>query len=217
MLGALQEALNLQSLISVDRTERFSIQLEYFRVIVREGCIVRALLKTPNNPKHESKYSYHQLVLVMGSVLKSRSQEINESAEGDISVNKPGAPDLSRDCNQRVKDPEIPRLFRKLWSSVTDDNPLTLFGFRRFRTSHLLNLRLLEEEIDQLDHKIFQAGLNLGIEPTSADKLGLKNSKRDKSAPSPEEVLDPTLVSRLRQLLKDYGKCVVVISSRYLS
>ena len=147
----------------------------------------------------------------MESILESRSQGIKtQCAEGEISANKPGASDFPQ-------DPEISRLFRKLWSSVTDDNPLTLFGFRRFRTTHLLNLRLLEEEIDQLDHKIFQAGLNLGIEPTSTDKLGLKDSKRDKYAPSPEEALDPTLVSKLRQLLKDYGKCVVIRSSRHLA
>ncbi len=154
----------------------------------------------------------------MESILESRSQGIKtECAEGEISANKPGASDLPQDYHHRVEDPKISRLFRKLWSSVTDDNPLTLFGFRRFRTTHLLNLRLLEEEIDQLDHKIFQAGLNLGIEPTSTDKLGLKDSKRDKYAPSPEEALDPTLVSKLRQLLKDYGKCVVIKSSRHLA
>ena len=154
----------------------------------------------------------------MESVLEGRSQGGNtECAQGEISVNKPGASGLLQNYHPRIEDSETSRLFRKLWGSVTDDNPLTLFGFRRFRTTHLLNLRLLEEEIDKLDHKIFQAGLNLGIEPTKMDKLGLKDSKRDKSAPSPEEALDPTLVSKLRQLLKDYGKSVVMKSSRCLA
>ena len=146
----------------------------------------------------------------MESVLESCSQGVKkECAEGEISVSKPGASGLLQNCHQPIEESETSRFFRKLWGSVTDDNPLTLFGFRRFRTTHLLNLRLLEEEIDQLDHKIFQAGLNLGMEPTNMDKLGLKDSKRDKSAPSPEEALDPDLVSKLRQLLKDYGKSVV--------
>lgn len=106
---------------------------------------------------------------------------------------------------QRAETPDTARLFRDLWSNVTDDNPLTLYGFRRFRTTHLLNLRLLEMEIDKIDRKIYQAGLNLELPHTGTDKLGLKHSKRDKHVPSPAEVLDPGLVSKLRQLLREYG------------
>ncbi len=100
---------------------------------------------------------------------------------------------------------ETARSFCKMWSNVTDDNPLTLYGFRRFRTTHLLNLRLLEAEIDKIDHQIYQAGLSLGLPVTNADRLGLKHSKRDEHAASPDDVLKPELVSRLRQLLKEYG------------
>jgi hypothetical protein len=42
--------------------------------------------------------------------------------------------------------------FRKLWKHSTEDNNLALYGFRRFKTSHLLNLRYLEEEISRLDY-----------------------------------------------------------------
>ncbi|KAL8978565.1 MAG: hypothetical protein Q9205_005878 [Flavoplaca limonia] len=44
--------------------------------------------------------------------------------------------------------------FRKAWYDATDDNYLTLFGFRRFRTAHLLNLRFLEQDIDKIDHQL---------------------------------------------------------------
>ena len=103
------------------------------------------------------------------------------------------------------KSSETARSFRNLWSNITDDNALTLFGFRRFRTTHLLNLRLLEAEIDKIDHQLYQAGLGLNLPFTSADRLGLKHSKRDEHTPCPEEILQPELVSRLRQLLKEYG------------
>ena len=113
--------------------------------------------------------------------------------------------DIQEDSNQRHKGSLSTHRFCNLWSNITDDNALTLFGFRRFRTTHLLNLRLLEAEIDEIDHKIYQTGLSLGLPSTSADKLGLKHNKRDKHAPSPEEILKPELVSKLRQLLREYG------------
>lgn len=125
-----------------------------------------------------------------------------KAADGDFTAMASDAQKDSRDGNE---DSETARLFRNLWSNITDDNALTLFGFRRFRTTHLLNLRLLETEIDNIDHKIYQAGLSLGLPSTSADKLGLKQSKRDERTPSPEEVLKPELVSKLRRLLKEYG------------
>ena len=118
------------------------------------------------------------------------------------SNDKPGAND---DSTQRKMRSETALLFRDLWSNVTDENALTLFGFRRFRTTHLLNLRLLVTEIDKIDHEIYQASLSLGLPSTSADKLGLRNSKRDERAPSPEEILRPELVSKLRQLLREYS------------
>ena len=128
-----------------------------------------------------------------------------KAANEDTSYGTSKVADIEADCNQRDKRAQSAHQFCNLWSNITDDNALTLFGFRRFRTTHLLNLRLLEAEIDKIDHKIYQTGLNLGVSSTSADKLGLKHSKRDKYAPSPEEILNPELVSKLRQLLREYG------------
>jgi hypothetical protein len=51
----------------------------------------------------------------------------------------------------------------------TADNNLTLHGFRRFKTTHLLNLRYLEDEVAQMDHTLYQAGLSLNLSPSSAD------------------------------------------------
>jgi hypothetical protein len=98
------------------------------------------------------------------------------------------------------------RLFEKVWASSTEDNNLTLYGFRRFKTTHLLNLRLLEEEIDRIDHQVYQAGLKLGMDPTPADRLGLKHCKKDEHALHPVDVMDEQLILKLRDLLRQYGK-----------
>ena len=103
-------------------------------------------------------------------------------------------------CSRKVQD----ELFRRAWYHATDDNHLTLFGFRRFRTAHLINLRFLEAEIDQLDHQIFQAGLNLGIKPGEADRLGLRQARRDPNL-KPGSNLSASLASKLRRLLREYG------------
>ena len=94
--------------------------------------------------------------------------------------------------------------FRKHWPNVTEDNYFTLYGFRRFRTTHLINLRFLEEEIARVDHQIFQAGLSLGHSHT-VDKLGLKHGKRDQNPPIMSELFNGELVLRLRDLIKQYG------------
>jgi hypothetical protein len=95
--------------------------------------------------------------------------------------------------------------FRKHWQSSTDDNNLTLHGFRRFKTTHLLSLRFLEGEIAELDAVIYQAGLSLGPSPSDKDRLGLKNCKKDPKAPKAEEVITQELVLKLRGLIKEYG------------
>jgi hypothetical protein len=51
----------------------------------------------------------------------------------------------------------------------TADNNLTLHGFRRSKTTHLLNLRYLEDEVAQIDHTLYQAGLSLNLSPSSAN------------------------------------------------
>ncbi|KAF2658060.1 hypothetical protein K491DRAFT_574418, partial [Lophiostoma macrostomum CBS 122681] len=67
--------------------------------------------------------------------------------------------------------------------------------FRRFKTTHLLNLRYLENEIVGMDHTIYQAGLSLSLSPSSEDRLGLGHARKDKTF----ETLVPTAL-RLMQL-----------------
>lgn len=95
--------------------------------------------------------------------------------------------------------------FRSLWQASTADSNLTLHGFRRFKTTHLINLRYLEAEIAELDHLIYQVGLGLDSEIPSTDRLGLRYCKRDE-IPHSTEVISNDLIQRLRQLLKEYGK-----------
>lgn len=97
--------------------------------------------------------------------------------------------------------------FREHWQSSTDDNNLTLHGFRRFKTTHLLNLRFLENEIAELDHIIYQAGLSLNSSPSARDRLGLRHVRRDKKAPSVAETINQGLILKLRDLLRQYGMC----------
>ena len=96
-------------------------------------------------------------------------------------------------------------MFRRAWSASTADNNLTLHGFRRFKTTHLLSLRFLEDEIAQMDHTLYQAGLSLNLSPPSTDRLGLRHSKRDPSIPKIDDVVTPDFMFRLRDLLKQYG------------
>jgi len=102
-------------------------------------------------------------------------------------------------------------LFSKVWREITSDNHLTLFGFRRYRTTHLLNLRFLEAEIDKIDHDLYQAGLQLN-QPLSRDhtidRLGLKQAKKDSKPTKVEEMVNEALVMRLRRLIKEYGECI---------
>ena len=79
--------------------------------------------------------------------------------------------------DDRHGQPELAGLFRRFWCATTDDRRLTLFGFRRYRTAHLLNLRFLEDEIHKIDHDIFQAGLQLDVTSTAAERLGLKHAR----------------------------------------
>ena len=94
--------------------------------------------------------------------------------------------------------------FEKLWREVTDDNYLTLYGFQRYRTIHLLNLRFMEAEIKEINHNIYQASISLNHIPT-LDKLGLKHVKKDVTPATIEEAVNPAIIVRLRGLLKQYG------------
>lgn len=95
--------------------------------------------------------------------------------------------------------------FLKAWQVASADTSLSLYGFRRFKTSHLLNLRLLEAEIADLDHVVYQAGLTLGFDHAPGNKLGLNYCKRDEKAPIIDETITEEFVLRLRDLLKQYG------------
>jgi hypothetical protein len=99
----------------------------------------------------------------------------------------------------------ITSAFRKAWIISTADNNLTLHGFRRFKTTHLLNLRFLEDEIAEMDHTLYQAGLSLDISPTSDDRLGLGHCKKDANVPKIDETITEDFILRLRKLVKEYG------------
>lgn len=113
--------------------------------------------------------------------------------------------ELQNSPGDRHEQSEMATMFRRFWCAATDDSRLTLFGFRRFRTTHLLNLRFLEDEILKIDHDIFQAGLQLDVPFTASDRLGLKHGRRDKGALTVESLVKPELITRLRDLLKQYG------------
>ena len=95
--------------------------------------------------------------------------------------------------------------FCKCWVNSTADNNLTLHGFRRFKTTHLLNLRFLENEIADMDHTIYQAGQSLHLNPSPTDRLGLKHGKRDAGITNISDVITQEFVLRLRDLMKQYG------------
>lgn len=96
--------------------------------------------------------------------------------------------------------------FRQLWEASTADNNLTLHGFRRFKTTHLLNLRYLEHEIAQMDHTIYQLGLSMDVNACSSDRLHLKFAKKAAVAPDLDAVLTDGFIARLRDVLKHYGE-----------
>lgn len=104
---------------------------------------------------------------------------------------------------QRSQD--LSEQFSSHWQASTADSNLTLHGFRRFKTTHLLNLRFLEAEIAEIDHLMFQLGYSLNVKPSSTDRLGLKHGKRDETLPSVNQNLSKGLIHKLRQSLKDYG------------
>jgi hypothetical protein len=100
---------------------------------------------------------------------------------------------------------DITDIFRSCWATSTADNNLTLHGFRRFKTTHLLNLRFLEVEIAEMDHTIYQAGLSLDLSPSSTDRLGLKHSKRDSNILNINDRITQEFILKLRDLIRQYG------------
>jgi hypothetical protein len=108
------------------------------------------------------------------------------------------------DC---LKRPNLEEIFSRCWEISTADNNLTLHGFRRSKTTHLMNLRYFEDEIAAIDHTIYQAGIGLGLDSTSVDQLSLKDCKKDAVTPKVEEAITHDLMKRLCVLLKEYGMC----------
>lgn len=104
------------------------------------------------------------------------------------------------------KDSGVTNTFRKAWIASTADSNLTLHGFRRYKTTHLLNLRFLENEVAEIDRALYQAGLSLGLRHSSNDRLGLKHCKRDINSANVENVINDELLLKLRQTLKQYGR-----------
>lgn len=95
--------------------------------------------------------------------------------------------------------------FAEAWQEATSDNTFTLHGFRRFRTSHLLNLRFLERELADLDHQFFQAGLRTKQPDRPLDKLGLTEAKIDTEIASIDSIVTESSIDKLRDLVKRYG------------
>ena len=118
------------------------------------------------------------------------------------------APDVLEDLGARGAEfaaSSAVTTFQRAWHNATDDNYLTLFGFRRFRTAHLMNLRFLEEEIDKIDHEIYQAGLKLDNSYKTVDRLALKHAKLDNDMANIGEQVHEEMRRKLRALLKQYG------------
>ena len=70
-----------------------------------------------------------------------------------------------------------------------------------------MNLRYLEEEISEYDHKIYQAGLKLESSkvPRESDRLGLQYSHRDSNVPPIKDTITDSLILKMRVLIKEYG------------
>lgn len=92
------------------------------------------------------------------------------------------------------------------WQNSTADDNLTLHGFRRFKTAHLINLRFIENEIAELDRRIYQAGIRSESNLWPRDRLRLRHATKDNDAPGPDEAIDEELILRLRELLAQYGR-----------
>ncbi|KAF2818149.1 hypothetical protein CC86DRAFT_461230 [Ophiobolus disseminans] len=102
--------------------------------------------------------------------------------------------------------------FHKCWVASTANNNLTLHGFRRFKTTQLLNLRFLENEIADMDHTVYQAGLSLGLSPSPGDRLGLQHSKRDADVQKVNDVINQEFISKLRNLIKEYNEALAAFN-----
>ena len=116
-------------------------------------------------------------------------------------------------CDKMAAQKESPQettltasdLFPDIWNDATSDIRLTMFGFRRFRTTQLINLRYLEKELEKVDRAIYQAGLQLPQHVPELDRLGLKHAQRDVTTQPMEATINEDLIIRLRSLTKEYS------------
>ncbi|KAF5511282.1 hypothetical protein CGCS363_v002158 [Colletotrichum siamense] len=100
--------------------------------------------------------------------------------------------------------------FRAHWESSTTDEDVTLYGFSRFRTIHLLNLRFLEGEISELNRLVYQAGKSLAEVRPSRARLGIDSRWSGmSSAPEPTKIINQEVVTKLRDLLRQYDEALV--------
>lgn len=124
--------------------------------------------------------------------------------------------DKSKEYQKINSDDCYLHLFMNSWSEITSNNRHTLFEFRRYRTIHLLNLRLLKAEIGTIDHDIYQTDLQLD-QPLDREhilnRLGLKHAKIDPKRTKIEEVMNKNSILRLRKLIKEYDEAVQKVIS----
>jgi len=128
----------------------------------------------------------------------SPSKQLHQEAADKSSVCQYIATDISQSTFNYLSG------FPNHWQSSTSPEKVSLFGFRRFRTSQLLNIRFLEDEISALDREIYQAGLQLPTQYVS--KNHHEHVRRDPNAAGPNKVINETTIHRLRTLLKQYSK-----------
>jgi hypothetical protein len=122
------------------------------------------------------------------------------------SVYKDSLPSYSDSSSSNSLCSTVAFLLSLAWL-LTADNNLTLYGFCRFKTTQLLNLWFLENEIADKDHTTYQAGLSLGLSPSPGDRLGLQHNKRDADIRKVNDVITGEFTSKLRDLIKEYSVC----------
>ncbi|KZZ92852.1 hypothetical protein AAL_05884 [Moelleriella libera RCEF 2490] len=109
-----------------------------------------------------------------------------------------------------IEQSQVPdERFHRLWEASTADGNLTLHGFRRFKTIHLLNLRYLELEIGDLDRLIHQLGHDI---QTELPGTGPEQSKEDDKRYSLDGTLSMELKPKLRQLLREYDEALLAFN-----
>jgi hypothetical protein len=144
------------------------------------------------------------------------SPRVSNKHESTIDAEDPNISLPSIETTSEIKDFSLE--FPKHWrSSTSDSSPLSLFGFRRFMTNQLLNVRFLEYEIAILESQIYQAGLKVEVPLETREKLGLSNITIDPNAPGFDKVVTSEMVYKLRRLLKEYSKRYSNLLNLFLS